>query len=113
MQIAGYPHATDGMKTLLIDDDVKSTLSDISKEDMESSQRSSEDAMHNLTAGLLEMQQHDVESQNAIAPEHYVSTKAKLLFLAAYFFLNLFLTLSNKAVLGVVSSEPKIYLTPP
>lgn len=45
----------------------------------------------------------DVESQSpqtAAAAEHYVSTRSKLLFLAAYFFLNLFLTLSNKSVLG-------------
>ncbi|EME83430.1 uncharacterized protein MYCFIDRAFT_100093, partial [Pseudocercospora fijiensis CIRAD86] len=32
--------------------------------------------------------------------EKHVSTRAKLLFLAAYFFLNLFLTLSNKSLLG-------------
>lgn len=48
-------------------------------------------------------QSTDIESQNprnTEAAENYVSTRAKLLFLAAYFFLNLFLTLSNKSVLG-------------
>ncbi|KXT14843.1 hypothetical protein AC579_4082 [Pseudocercospora musae] len=49
-------------------------------------------------------QSTDIESQSPqktdAAAENYVSTRAKLLFLAAYFFLNLFLTLSNKSVLG-------------
>lgn len=43
-----------------------------------------------------------MESQQPSPAEHYVSTRAKLLFLGAYFFLNLFLTLSNKSVLGKV-----------
>lgn len=48
----------------------------------------------------------DIESQSpqtTAAAEHYVSVRSKLVFLAAYFFLNLFLTLSNKSVLGTVS----------
>lgn len=47
----------------------------------------------------------DLESQSPQATpvaEHYVSVRSKLVFLAAYFFLNLFLTLSNKSVLGTV-----------
>jgi len=34
--------------------------------------------------------------------EHQVSLRSKMLFLVAYFLLNLALTLSNKAVLGKV-----------
>lgn len=51
--------------------------------------------------GLLK-ESHDVESQQPAPAEQYVSTRMKLLFLAAYFLLNLFLTLSNKSVLGKV-----------
>ncbi|EME46121.1 hypothetical protein DOTSEDRAFT_70200 [Dothistroma septosporum NZE10] len=52
----------------------------------------------------LRKESHDVESQQPAPTEHLVSTRIKLLFLAAYFFLNLFLTLSNKSVLGKARS---------
>ena len=52
-----------------------------------------------------------IESQQPAPAEHYVSTRVKLLFLAAYFFLNLFLTLSNKSVLGKVWKATTQYAT--
>lgn len=61
---------------------------------------------NSATDGLLKEEQ-DVEAQKKeepiVAVEHYVSMKAKMLFLAMYFLLNLTLTISNKAVLGKVS----------
>lgn len=66
-------------------------------------ERLSSDIAEASTTGLLAVpgpNTRDTESQQDAAPEHYVPTRSKLLFLAAYFFLNLFLTLSNKAVLG-------------
>lgn len=58
------------------------------------------------TVSLLEMKEaFDAEAQSSqtAAAEHYVSTRSKFLVLAAYFMLNLFLTLSNKNLLGTVS----------
>lgn len=69
--------------------------------DTSASDRSSSDSSFELEAGILKEAQ-DPESQQPIAAEHYVSLRAKLLFLAAYFLLNLFLTLSNKSLLGKV-----------
>lgn len=66
-------------------------------------ERMSSDFANVPTTGLLAVpgpNSRDPEAQLDAAPEHYVPTRSKLLFLAAYFFLNLFLTLSNKAVLG-------------
>ncbi|KAF7188467.1 GDP-mannose transporter GONST5 [Pseudocercospora fuligena] len=65
------------------------------------SDRSSSES--NPSEPILRQSTEDIESQSPQkieAAENYVSTRAKLLFLAAYFFLNLFLTLSNKSVLG-------------
>jgi len=57
------------------------------------------------TDGLLK-QEHDIEAQitkpESSAVEHHVSLRSKYIFLAMYFFLNLTLTISNKAVLGKV-----------
>jgi hypothetical protein len=53
----------------------------------------------------------DIEAQSSpppIAAENHVSTKSKFIFLAAYFLLNLFLTLSNKSVLSIVSLPPTL-----
>lgn len=66
-------------------------------------ERMNSDFANESTTGLLAVpgpSARDPEAQLDVAPEHYVPTRSKLLFLAAYFFLNLFLTLSNKAVLG-------------
>ena len=62
------------------------------------------DDSRDSSEGLLK-QERDVESQQPAPVEHFVSLRVKLLFLAAYFFLNLFLTLSNKSVLGKVRSR--------
>lgn len=67
------------------------------------SERLDSDYAHNSSTGLLAVpgpNTRDPESQQEAPPEHFVPLRSKLLFLAAYFFLNLFLTLSNKAVLG-------------
>lgn len=71
--------------------------SDMDKSSMESSRQDS------ATDGLMK-EEHDVEAQKPepVAVEHFVSMKAKMLFLAMYFLLNLTLTISNKAVLGKV-----------
>lgn len=48
----------------------------------------------------------EAQSSHPTPAEHFVPTRTKLTFLAGYFFLNLFLTLSNKAVLGTVRFSP-------
>ena len=54
--------------------------------------------------GLLEEdRQLEAQAQSAEAVEHTVPLRSKLVFLIAYFLLNLTLTISNKAVLGKVS----------
>ena len=70
-----------------LDDD----LSAKSPRPSESLFRSSSDSSHAPSEGLLK-EQRDLESQQPAPAEHYVSTKSKLIFLGAYFFLNLFLT---------------------
>lgn len=80
-----------------LDDDVSTK----SHQRSESTDRSSSESSYAASEGLLK-EGRDLESQQPAPAEHYVSTKAKLFFLAAYFFLNLFLTLSNKSVLGQV-----------
>ncbi|KJX94400.1 tpt-domain-containing protein [Zymoseptoria brevis] len=96
MQKPTMNYDTDEEKVSL-DDGVRSSLSESWKE--HSSGRSTEEFTHKPTDGILKVDDRDVESQGIIAPENYVSIQAKLLFLAAYMTLNLFLTLSNKAVL--------------
>jgi hypothetical protein len=103
MQHVGPKLNTAGEKVSMDEDDLKSPLSETTKASMDSGSRDSAEFTHKPNDGLLELsEERDAESQRVVAPEHYVSTKAKLLFLAAYFFLNLFLTLSNKALLGKV-----------
>lgn len=80
------------------EDDVASPSPDRS----ESSKRSSSESTLAPSEGGLLKEERDIEAQQPAPAEHYVSTRAKLSFLAAYFFLNLFLTLSNKSVLGKV-----------
>lgn len=73
--------------------------------DLRSSTDSSASSISSSSTTALKEAQ-DIESQSpqmTAAAEHYVSVRSKLVFLAAYFFLNLFLTLSNKSVLGTVS----------
>lgn len=83
-----------------LEDDVSSPSS---PDRSESPQRSSsESSSHDAPSEGLLKEATDLESQQPAPAEHYVSTRAKLSFLAAYFFLNLFLTLSNKSVLGKV-----------
>lgn len=84
-------------------DDEKSSLDDgmASKPEFyqDTSDRSSSESSQAPVNGVLK-EARDPESQRPV--EHHVSLRTKLLFLAAYFFLNLFLTLSNKSVLGQV-----------
>lgn len=64
----------------------------------DSSASSSEDSL--LKEGM-DVEAQTRESNNAnLATEHTIPLRSKLLFLAAYFALNLGLTLSNKALLG-------------
>lgn len=79
-----------------LDDDVSSL-----RTPDQSERSSSESSSHEPSDGLLK-EATDLESQQPAPAENYVSTRTKLTFLAAYFFLNLFLTLSNKSVLGKV-----------
>lgn len=78
-----------------LSDDASLKSGKYDSEDRSSSESSS------VQDGLLK-ESGDVEAQQPAPAEHYVSTRMKLLFLGAYFFLNLFLTLSNKSVLGKV-----------
>ncbi|KXS99287.1 hypothetical protein AC578_6209 [Pseudocercospora eumusae] len=80
---------------------VEEDVSNAKSELLELSDRSSSES--SSSEPILRQSTDDIESQSpqkTDAAENYVSTRAKLLFLAAYFFLNLFLTLSNKSVLG-------------
>ncbi|KAK4503433.1 hypothetical protein PRZ48_004348 [Zasmidium cellare] len=79
-----------------LEDDITSPAT---PDQSESSKRSSSESSLAPSDGLLK-EDRDIEAQQPAPAEHYVSTRAKLSFLAAYFFLNLFLTLSNKSVLG-------------
>lgn len=81
-----------------LDDDVSSP----STPDKSARSSSDSSSSHEPTDGLLKEVTTDLESQQPTPAENYVSTRTKLAFLAAYFFLNLFLTLSNKSVLGKV-----------
>lgn len=66
----------------------------------EDDRSSSESTSSSTFLALKEDSDAEAQLSNSLAAEHYVSTRSKLLFLAAYFCLNLFLTLSNKSVLG-------------
>lgn len=69
---------------------------------------SGENSDNESSEGLLK-QERDLEAQGRSAPavEHNVTLRAKLLFLAGWFFFNLALTISNKAVLGKVFSRDR------
>ena len=66
--------------------------------------RTSHDTSSSASIDSLRKDFVDIEAQHqpALPAVHQVSVRSKLLFLAAYFLLNLALTLSNKAVLGKV-----------
>jgi hypothetical protein len=70
--------------------------------------RSSLDTTSSSSIEELRKEYQDIEAQKqqAAPAEHQISLQKKLLFLAAYFVLNLSLTLSNKALLGKVCFTP-------
>ncbi|CAK1357663.1 unnamed protein product [Cercospora beticola] len=65
-----------------------------------STESSASSSTTSTTAALKEGRDIEAQSEQTVAAEHHVPARSKLLFLVAYFFLNLFLTLSNKSVLG-------------
>merc|ERR1712014_14740 len=75
---------------------------EMSEKDHTIAGNSAETSDNESSEGLLRKEERDLEAQSHAAPavEHTVSTKKKLLFLGAWFFFNLALTISNKAVLG-------------
>ncbi|GAB1734710.1 hypothetical protein NU195Hw_g131t1 [Hortaea werneckii] len=75
---------------------------EMSEKDHTMAGNSTETSDNESSEGLLRKEERDVEAQSHAAPavEHTVSPKKKLLFLGAWFFFNLALTISNKAVLG-------------
>ncbi|KAI7327427.1 TPT-domain-containing protein [Hortaea werneckii] len=75
---------------------------EMSEKDHTMAGNSAETSDNESSEGLLRKEERDIEAQSHAAPavEHTVSPKKKLLFLAAWFFFNLALTISNKAVLG-------------
>merc|ERR1712014_515943 len=75
---------------------------EMSEKDHTMAGNSAETSDNESSEGLLRKEERDLEAQSHAAPavEHTVSPKKKLLFLAAWFFFNLALTISNKAVLG-------------
>ncbi|RMX93791.1 hypothetical protein D0867_14085 [Hortaea werneckii] len=79
---------------------------EMSEKDHTMAGNSAETSDNESSEGLLRKEERDLEAQSHAAPavEHTVSPKKKLLFLGAWFFFNLALTISNKAVLGKVSS---------
>ncbi|KAK5175775.1 uncharacterized protein LTR77_000915 [Saxophila tyrrhenica] len=89
--------------TKLLDDNASPTASFIDEKDYKP--RDSGETTSTESTDSLRKDYGDLEAQKQPAPpappvEHQVSFKSKLLFLGAYFILNLALTLSNKAVLG-------------
>lgn len=66
--------------------------------------RSSHDSDASDSLDDLQKDPREVEAQqqNPQPVEHQIPLRSKLVFLGAYFILNLALTLSNKAVLGKV-----------